>query len=105
MDIEHPHGGCRPLASYIKESPVQLSPYLLFDGQCHEAFRFYRDVLGGEIEAVMTHCESPICDDVPFECYERFGLVTDRFGIPWIINGGLADSNAETNREANQCAS
>jgi PhnB protein len=34
---------------------MYVNPYLNFNGQCEEAFRFYEKVLGGKIEAMMTH--------------------------------------------------
>jgi len=37
----------------------QFEPYLFFDGNCAEAMRFYERLLGGKIEAMMTHAESP----------------------------------------------
>ena len=46
---------------------MQLSPYLLFDGNCAEAFRFYERALGGRITALQTHGETPACDFVPRE--------------------------------------
>ena len=131
---------------------MHVDPYLNFNGQCAEAFRFYERVLGGKIEGMMTHGESPMADQVPPgwrdrvmharlvagdavlmgsdsppEHYEkpqgisvslnvddpavadrifhaladngsvsmpiqqtfwaaRFGMLVDRFGIPWMIN-------------------
>jgi PhnB protein len=50
---------------------VQLNPYLNFNGQCAEAFRFYERVLGGRIEVMMTHGESPIANEVPPEWRDR----------------------------------
>jgi PhnB protein len=44
---------------------VQLNPYLNFNGQCAEAFRFYAQVLGGKIEMLMTFGESPAAGEVP----------------------------------------
>lgn len=38
----------------------QLDPYLMFDGNCAEAMRFYERTLGGKLEAMMTHAESPM---------------------------------------------
>ena len=38
---------------------LQLHPYLNFDGDCAEAFKLYQQVLGGEIEAMMTFAEAP----------------------------------------------
>ena len=50
---------------------MQVNPYLNFDGQCAEAFRFYERVLGGKIEAMQTHGESPIAGEVPSEWHDR----------------------------------
>ncbi|HEY8020283.1 MAG TPA: VOC family protein, partial [Thermoanaerobaculia bacterium] len=37
----------------------QLDTYLVFDGNCAEAMRFYERTLGGKLETLMTHAESP----------------------------------------------
>jgi PhnB protein len=131
---------------------MSLNPYLYFDGQCEEAFKFYEKCLGGKITFMMTYEGSPMagqappgyarkilhaglassdgvlegCDAPPGEykkpqsfcvmlrpkdaaeadrifnalaeegtvqipCGEtfwalRFGMVVDRFGMPWLIN-------------------
>src|SRR5690242_6594489 len=133
---------------------MQINPYLLFHGQCEEAFKFYEQCLKGRIEAMMTHAGTPaetqvppewrnkilharmtvgdqvlMASDAPPGRYERpqgfsvsigltdtaeaerifnaleengkvvmalqqtfwatrFGMVVDRFGIPWMINCG-----------------
>ena len=140
-----------------RETTMQLTPYLNFDGRCREAFEFYRDVLGGEIEGIMTYGESPMADEMPEDSHdnvmhavliakgarlmgadgppqgegaartmwvalivdeaseaerifaalaedgdvqmaiqqtfwaERFGMLVDRFGTAWIVNGGLKE--------------
>ena len=131
---------------------MQLNPYLFFNGQCEAAFKFYEHRLGGKIEAMLTHGDSPAGEQVspewrdkilharmvvggkvllgsdnPPEHYEepkgfsvslgiddpveaerifhalaengqvrlpiqktfwsvRFGMLTDQFGIPWMVN-------------------
>ena len=131
---------------------MQLNPYLTFNGQCEAAFKFYERCLGGKIEMLLTHGESPMAEqtpaewrgkimharlvvgdkllmgsDAPPERYEgpkgfsvslgidqpaeaervfnalaengtvqmplqetfwarRFGVLVDRFGIPWMVN-------------------
>jgi PhnB protein len=131
---------------------MKLSPYLNFNGQCAEAFRFYEKVLGGKNVFMQTFAESPMRDqtppavrnqiihasmevgdsllmasDAPHEMYAKpqgtsvtisvtsvpegeriftalaengtitmpfektfwspgFGMVTDRFGTPWMVN-------------------
>jgi PhnB protein len=46
---------------------MQMNPYLLFNGQCEAAFRFYEACLGGKIEGLMTHGDSPMTQQVPAE--------------------------------------
>jgi PhnB protein len=132
----------------------QLTAYLVFDGTCAEAMRFYERALGGKLETLMTHGESPIAAHTPpgsadrilharlvndglvlmasdsmvgqpyagmngfavsvtyptageaekvFDALaqggrvtmplgktfwsEAFGMLTDRFGTPWMVNG------------------
>lgn len=131
---------------------MQIAPYLMFNGQCREAFDVYARLLGGRITFSQTHGESPAKDkvdagwqdkimhitleagactlmgsDAPPPHYQKpaglsvslgvdthaegeriftaladgghvgmpfgktfwssgFGMVTDRFGIPWMIN-------------------
>jgi PhnB protein len=131
---------------------MQLNAYLMFNGQCEEAFTFYAKCLGGKIEAMMPHAGSPaekhappewrdkilhaclsvgdsklMASDAPPDHFEkvqgtfvnialedpvegerifnelseggtvrmpfaktfwaeRFGMVIDRFGTPWMVN-------------------
>ena len=44
---------------------MEVSPYLNFDGQCAEAFRFYEKTLGGTIVMMQTFGDSPAKDQVP----------------------------------------
>lgn len=53
---KRPHSGC---------------PYLIFDGNCKEAFEYYAEVLGGTIEELMTHRESPIANDTAKEDLDK----------------------------------
>ena len=34
------------------ELPMQVNPYLTFNGNCEEAFKTYQKILGGEIAAM-----------------------------------------------------
>lgn len=132
------------------------STYLVFDGDCADAMRFYETTLGGKLEVLMSFADSPFAAQTPqdeagrilharlalpsggaimasdatrqcpyqgkqgfalsliyatvaearqvFEKLaeggeismpldktfwaETFGMVTDRFGTPWMVNGG-----------------
>lgn len=46
---------------------MTVSTYLTFDGNCREAFEFYREVFGGEFEMLSTFGESPDEVGVPEE--------------------------------------
>jgi len=44
---------------------MQLNPYLVFNGRCEAAFKFYEQVLGGKIEAMIAHEGTPAAEHVP----------------------------------------
>ena len=48
---------------------MNFTPYLNFNGQCAEAFRFYEQVFGGKIEMMSTFGESPVADQTPPELH------------------------------------
>ena len=54
---------------------MKLNPYLMFNGQCEAAFKFYEQCLGGKIKAMMTYGEtpkeSPITDQVASELHNK----------------------------------
>jgi PhnB protein len=50
---------------------MQFTPYLNFNGDCEEAFKLYERVLGGKIEAMITHGGSPIAKEVPSTWHNR----------------------------------
>ena len=50
---------------------MQLQPYLNFNGDCAEAFKLYEKVLGGKIEGMMTHGDSPMAEQTPPEWQDR----------------------------------
>jgi PhnB protein len=137
----------------------QLDSYLFFDGNCAEAMRFYERTLGGKLEVLMTHAQSPVAsatapasadrimharlvidgralmasDAMVGQSYEgmknfslslvyataaeakrvfevlaeggkitmpmqktfwadAFGMLVDRFGTPWMVNGAMSST-------------
>jgi len=50
---------------------MQIDPYLLFNGNCEEAFKFYEKCFGGKIEGMMTHGASPMAAQVPQEWHNK----------------------------------
>jgi PhnB protein len=139
---------------------MQAQPYLSFNGNCAEAFKFYAETFGGKIIFMQTYGDSPMGAEMPEEARnnvmhatldlnggylmgadagehyatpqgfslslnfdnaaeaeriynvlaengsvqmplqetfwaERFGMMTDRFGTPWMVNceGAKAEAN------------
>jgi PhnB protein len=50
---------------------MEFTPYLNFNGTCRQAFTFYQQVLGGTIEALQTHGDSPMKDHVPPDWHDK----------------------------------
>src|SRR5690606_31076271 len=50
---------------------MQVSPYLLCNGNCAEALRFYEQVLGGTLTALQTYGESPAREQVAPELHDK----------------------------------
>lgn len=46
---------------------MQLIPYLTFNGDCEEAFKFYEQTLGGKIESLSKFSGSPAAEYAPPE--------------------------------------
>jgi PhnB protein len=51
--------------SPVEQSKAQVSPYLVFNGQCEAAFKLYEKVLGGKIESTFTFGDSPMAQQAP----------------------------------------
>ncbi len=46
---------------------MKLNPYIIFNGRCDEAFKFYEKCLGGKIAFKITNGESPMAKNTPLE--------------------------------------
>ena len=58
---------------------MRVNPYLVFNGQCREAFTFYAECLGGKIEAMLPHAGTPAEGHVPPEWREK--ILHARLGL------------------------
>jgi PhnB protein len=50
---------------------MDVTPYLNFNGTCAAAFAFYEQVLGGRIEFLQTHGDSPMKEHVPSDWHDK----------------------------------
>ncbi|PRS42757.1 VOC family protein [Bacillus sp. RJGP41] len=74
-----------------------IKPYLMFNRECEEAFKFYIEAFGGELIAMQKYSEIPSSPDFPVEesdkdlvLYSQLRLTEDG-----VIMG--SDSNRELN--------
>jgi PhnB protein len=59
------HSGADTTAQKLKgDGMTTLTPYLLLDGNCHEAMQFYQSCFGGEL-MIMKVKDSPAKDQMP----------------------------------------
>ena len=50
---------------------MEVNYYLTFDGNCAEAFDFYKEVFGSSFSMKMSYAESPMKDQVPAELRDK----------------------------------
>ena len=50
---------------------MQFNSYLLFDGNCEEAFKTYEKIFGGKIEMMLNHEGTPASVQVPPEWQKK----------------------------------
>jgi PhnB protein len=62
------------------EHIMRVNAYLTFDGRCEAAFKFYEELLGGKIEAMMPHAGTPAEDHVPPEWQKKIMHARLRLG-------------------------
>ena len=59
---------------------MEISPYLLFNGNCAEAFALYEKCLGGKVTFIQKFGESPMADQVPADWRDKIMHVTMKVG-------------------------
>ena len=69
--------------------PQSLSVHLGFEGNCRDAFGFYADTLGGEIEAMLTYGETPMANDFPAESHGLIAHAQIRIDRYLIMGGDM----------------
>lgn len=78
---------------------MQMNTYLTFDGQCEEAFTFYASQLGGSIQSIFRHGETPGAEHVPAEWRDK--VMHARLNLPGgVLMGSDAPPGAVTSTPA-----
>ncbi len=60
---------------------MEVNPYLNFNGNCEEAFKFYEKHLGGKIETIHTFAGSPMESQLPPEWRNKVMHIRMKVGI------------------------
>ncbi|MBA1145639.1 VOC family protein [Ectothiorhodospiraceae bacterium WFHF3C12] len=55
----------------LQRQPSGTCPYLFFPGTCREAMETYADCLGGHVEAMLTHAETPAAGEASPEWQDK----------------------------------
>jgi len=50
---------------------TSLDTYLIFDGNCAQAMKFYAEALGGDVEMLMTYGQSPVANECGADSAKR----------------------------------
>ena len=92
---------------------MTLSTYLAFDGNCREAFEFYRSVFGGEFAFVQTFGDGPPDEGVPEDEMGKIMHISfpigssvlmgsdtsTQFGPPTVVGNNFSISYATESKE------
>jgi PhnB protein len=75
---------------------MEIAPYLIFNGNCAEAFRFYEKTLGGKIHGMQTYGESPAKEHVPADVHNRVIHVRMTVGNEVLMGSDAPSEKFET---------
>jgi PhnB protein len=67
------------------EKAMQVQPYLMFEGRCDEALKFYQAAIGAEIQMLMRFKESPDQSMVSPEAKEKIMHACMRIGDSQVL--------------------
>lgn len=71
---------------------MSLNPYLTFNGNCREAFDFYRSVFGGEFGLVSTFRDGPDDMGIPAEERDRIMHISLPIGSSFLLGSDTSAS-------------
>ncbi len=78
---------------------MQVNPYLLFNGNCAEAFKFYEQTLGGTILFSAPFAGSPGCENLPEEFGDKIMHTTMKIGDTLLMASDAPRDNIHNRRE------
>jgi len=73
---------------------MKINPYLMFKGNCEEAFKLYADVFGGQILAMLPHKGSPAEAQTPAEWQNKIMHAALKLGDETLMASDSPPANA-----------
>jgi PhnB protein len=77
---------------------MTISPYLSFNGNCEEAFRFYASCLGGTLGPMFRYAGSPMAGQVPADWQDKIMHASVTVGGLELYGGDPAPGQYEAPR-------
>ena len=74
---------------------MRLSTHVSFDGTCEQAFRFYQQVLNGDLVTLLTYGQSPLAQSTPAEFHDRILHATLTVGSFELLGADVLPGQAE----------
>ncbi len=68
---------------------MQVTPHLIFAGQCEAAFNFYKTCLGGKIVTMVTYGDSPMADQTSPEWRSKILHATMTVGASVLVGADV----------------
>lgn len=72
---------------------MRVNPYLMFNGECAEAFKFYEQCLGGKL-VTSTFGDSPMADQMP-EAHDRIMHASLQVGDTLLMGSDQPSGDSE----------
>ena len=82
----------------LTKPKVQANPYLFFNGNCREAFEYYQNILGGNIDMMLTGGESPIRDEIPADMRDKIMHVCLNLGDTLLMGSDTQPDQFQPNQ-------
>jgi PhnB protein len=83
---------------------MKINPYLMFNGNCEAAFKFYEQCLGGKIVMMLTHGDAPSAEHVPAQWHHKIMHVCLNLGDRLLMGSDSPPGHFEAPK-ASTCSS
>ena len=75
----------------LGQRPKEMNVHLSFAGNCREAMEFYAELIGGELEGLVTYSDTPTVAEVPAEMQDRIVHASLNLNGRRVMGADMAD--------------